>query len=103
MHGSLKNLSLADETHHVTIERNIIQNSEERYAIRAYRLTGSSNVFRDNVFHQFTKIQYGDSGYTLLTDGGGNRFPLDPKFDGIGCGKFRPADAAAQGYGRYAP
>ena len=103
MVGSLKNLMLADATHDITIERNIVVGSSEDYAIRAYRLTGEGNVFRDNVFGPFGRLQYGDSGYGLVTDGGGNHFPLDPRFDTVSCTDLRPTNPTAQQYGRYAP
>lgn len=101
--GSLKNVMLADETHDITLERNIIVGSEEGYAVRAYRLTGASNVFRDNVFGSFDRLQYGDAGYGLAIDGGGNHFPRDPAFDGVACNQLRPGDAVSRAYGRHAP
>jgi hypothetical protein len=103
MVGSLKNVMLADETHGITLERNLIGVSDEGYGIRAYRLTGTNNVFRDNVFWGMTRFQYGDSGYGLVTDGGGNILPLDPQLDAVACGRMRPTDASASAYGRYAP
>ena len=103
MYGALKNLMLTDESHDNVIERNIIVGSDEGYALRAYRLAGSGNVIRDNVLSEMRYLQYGDSGYGLATDGGGNLLPHDPRFDSVGCSGFRPADETAQAYGRYAP
>ena len=102
MYGALKNVLVADGSHSNVIERNIIAAGEDGYAIRAYRLTGANNVFRDNVFSGFERLQYADPGYASLTDGGGNLFPLDPEFDGASCDAFRPLNAAAQPYGRHA-
>lgn len=103
MYGALKNLMVTDESHHNVIERNIIQGSAEGYALRAYRLSGSDNVIRDNVLNEMRSLQYGDPGYGLVTDGGGNLLPHDPRFDSIGCSGFRPADETASAFGRYAP
>jgi uncharacterized protein YjdB len=105
MYRSLKPMLVSEESHSNTIERNIIYNSgsSTKYAFRAWKLTGASNVFRNNVFYGFTSLQYADPGYALLTDGGGNKNPLDPKFDGVGCGMFKPTDATSQAYGRFAP
>jgi hypothetical protein len=103
MFSSLKNVLVSDESHGNRIERNIISRSTNGYAIRAYRLTGLDNVFLDNVFYGFTKLQYADPGYSVVKDGGSNRFPLDPEFNGTGCGTFKPLDAIAQAYGRFAP
>jgi hypothetical protein len=103
MYSSLKNVMVADDSHHNIIEHNILKSSKEGYAIRAYRLKGTGNVFRNNVFHEFNYLQYGDTGYTLVTDGGGNLFPHDPQFDGTGsCSAFKPQNTTAQSYGRYA-
>jgi hypothetical protein len=103
MYSSLKNIMVADDSHHNIIEHNIIKASKEGYAIRAYRLKGTGNVFRNNVFHEFNYLQYGDSGYALVTDGGGNLFPLDPQFDGTSsCSAFKPQNPNALSYGRYA-
>lgn len=102
LYGSLKNLSLADDTAGVTIEGNIIMGSEEGYAVRAYRLSGSDNVVRDNLIVGMGELQYGDDGYGTVTDGGGNVFSDELSFDEIGCGGFRPTDPEAQRYGRYA-
>lgn len=103
MYGALKSLLVSDESTGNTIERNILVRSLDGYAVRAYRLTGTDNVFRDNVGFGFSKLQYADAGYREVTDGGGNYLPLDPKFDALGCGAFRPTQAAAKAYGRYAP
>jgi hypothetical protein len=103
MYGARKSLLVSDESHHNTIERNIIVRSQDGYAIRAYRLSGAGNVFRDNVFFGMTRFQYADPGYGSVADGGGNVLPLDPKFDGVGCAMFKPAEPAAQSHGRFAP
>lgn len=103
MYSALKNLMVTDESHHITIERNIIQSSEEGYALRAYLLTGSDNVIRDNVLYEMSYLQYGDPGYRLVSDGGGNLLPHDPAFDSIACSAFRPTDDTAKAFGRYAP
>jgi hypothetical protein len=102
MYSALKNLMVTDESHHNIIERNIIQGSEEGYALRAYRLSGGDNAIRDNVLSEMRYLQYGDPGYELVTDGGGNLLPHDPGFDSRGCSGFRPTDMTAKGYGRYA-
>jgi hypothetical protein len=103
MYSSLKNVLVSDESHDNTVEKNIISTSADGYAIRAYRLSGTNNVFRNNVFHGFRMLQYADDGYNSVENGGGNLFPLDPKFDGTGCGMFKPSDASAQAFGRFAP
>jgi hypothetical protein len=103
MYNSLKNVMVADDSRNNIIERNIIKKSEEGYAIRAYRLKGTGNIFRNNVFHEFSYLQYGDPGYGLVTDGGGILFPLDPQFDGTGgCSDFNPLNTTARNYGRWA-
>lgn len=103
MATSLRPLLVADESSNNVIERNIIVEGSENYAIRAYELSGTNNVFRDNVFGSFDYLQFGDPGYELLTDGGGNLLQHDPALDGIGCDRMRPGDPTSQSYGRYAP
>jgi len=103
MYGALKNLMVTDESHDNLIERNLVIESASNYFLRSYRLSGSANVFRNNVFYGASQLQYADPGYQPVTDGGGNLFPLDPQFGAMGCGAFRPASATAQAYGRYAP
>jgi hypothetical protein len=105
MYRSLKPMLVSEESHSNTIERNIIVNSgsSTKYFVRAWLLTGANNVFRDNVFHGFSTLQYADAGYASLTDGGGNKNPLDPRFDGVGCGMFKPGDATARAFGHLAP
>ena len=102
MAGSLKPLMVTEQSHDNVIERNLVVRGADSYAIRAYRLTGANNVFRDNGFTSFSKLQYADAGYTSLTQGAGNSSQLDPKFNGIGCGMFKPSDASAQAFGRFA-
>lgn len=103
MEGARVNLMVTDESHHNVIERNIVVGSSAGFAMRAYRLTGTGNVFRDNVFSKHRALQYADAGYAALTDGGGNRFPFDAGLASSGCGGLLPAGGAAQTYGRYAP
>lgn len=101
MYSSLKNIMVADGSHHITIERNIVKRSADGYAIRAYQLSGTNNVFRDNVFDEFRYLQY-SAGGVEVTDGGGNLFPRDPRFDAMGCAAMKPTDTTSQAYGRYA-
>lgn len=101
MATSLKPLLVADESHDNLIERNIILEGTENYAIRAYQLTGTNNVVTDNIFGNFDFLQYADQNeVTIAPD---NLYPHDPQLDGIGCELMRPQDEVAQGYGRYAP
>jgi hypothetical protein len=102
MAGALKPLMVTEQSHDNVIERNLVVRGTDSYAIRAYRLTGANNVFRDNGFTSFSKLQYADAGYTSLTQGAGNSVQLDPKFDGTGCGTFKPSDATSQAFGRFA-
>ena len=98
-YNGLQPILLADGSRNIVFERNIVTLGTNGYAMRAYHLSGTGNTFRDNVFSQVNRLQQGDSGYALLTDGGGNLFPLDPLFTGVGCA-MRPTDAVAVNYGR---
>ena len=71
--------------------------------VRAFQLTGDGNVLSDNVAGGATRLQFSDTAYRALQDGGGNRFPVDPRFDSVtGCDGFHPRNAVAVAYGRHA-
>lgn len=101
LYGALKNLSVADDSHDITIERNIIQGSDEGYAVRSYRLVGERNVVRDNLLVGMEGLQYADEGYGTVIDGGGNARVRDLDFDARDCDGFVPSDPTAERFGRY--
>lgn len=99
---SVKNVLVTDSTHHAVFERNLIVDASENYAIRAFLLRSTDNVYRDNAFGEFSRgIQYSDAGYDQVQDGGGNLFPVDPQFDGVSCQQLHPQNPTVQPYGRY--
>ena len=88
---------------------NLMQKVGTNYGcIRGYQLTGTGNVATANAGYGARLLLLNDagspaSGYPGVQDGGGNLFPLDPRFDTIGPGGFHPLDLAAQAYGCYYP
>lgn len=102
MHDALKNMSVSDYSSNNRFERNLVVKSTDGYAVRAYRLRGQNNVFRDNTFFGLNRLQYADGGYNSVTDASGNRMQVDPKFNGLTCSTFRPGNPAAAAYGHLA-
>ncbi|MDQ1521073.1 MAG: hypothetical protein QOI55_2146 [Actinomycetota bacterium] len=94
--GAYQNISLSRQASHNRIYRNIFFGAAEAN-IGTYHLTGTDNVAYDNL--AFSSARLADAGVTL---GSGNRYPVDPKFDGISCHGFHPRVAAARAYGRFA-
>jgi hypothetical protein len=95
--GAYQNVSLSRDASHNRIYRNIFSDATDA-SIGAYHLAGTDNLAYDNL--TFDSARIADAGITL---GPGNRFPLDPQFDRIGCDGFHPRVAAARAYGRFAP
>ncbi len=72
--------------------------------IRGYQLTGSDNVASENVGFAANRLLYNDSTRPGVINGGRNVFPLNPQFDSVSsCRGFRPTNAPAKLYGRWAP
>jgi len=84
------------------IERNLLGKTHPNYGcIRGLQLTGTGNVARDNLGSDSKSMIDNYKGGAGVADGGGNQFPVDPRFDDIGSGGFRPRNPAARGHGRY--
>ena len=99
MVGASQNVSISGSSRNNTVDHNILQQSTENRLIYGYSLAGIGNIASNNVGFQSTKLIDG----TNITDGGGNVFPHDPKFDGTGsCGAFHPMDPTAKAYGAFA-
>lgn len=85
---------------------NLMGNTHWNYGnFYSYELTSSDNVARDNAGFQAgtERLISGDAGYEKVSDGGGNEYPVEPKFDATGtCDGYRPGSAAARGFGAYA-
>jgi hypothetical protein len=96
MVNASQNVSISGSSRNNTVEHNLIARSAENRLIYGYSLAGTGNVARDNLGFAATKLIDG----TNISDGGGNVFPRDPKFDSTAsCDGFRPADPVAQGFG----
>jgi hypothetical protein len=98
LYNANQNVSMSGSSRNNTVDHNILGKSLENHLIYGYSLFGTGNVAANNVGFLSTKLIDG----TNISDGGGNVFPRDPGFDGLGCGGFHPADATSQAYGAYA-
>ena len=98
LYNANQNVSMSGSSRNNTVDHNILGKSLENHLIYGYSLFGTGNVASHNVGFLSTKLIDG----TNISDGGGNVFPRDPRFDGLGCGGFHPADATSQAYGAYA-
>lgn len=95
------NINLSYTAANVRIERNIMQRVSSRKAnVDTTSLSGKNNVALNNIGWESTGVVGTES--TNLGNGGGNLF-VDPQFTNAGAGDFRPKNAAAQPYGRFAP
>lgn len=64
------------------IEGNLLGDAGGDYgAIRGYRLDGEGNVARDNAAFGVSEMLLNDPGHRGVEDGGGNEFPVSPRFD----------------------
>jgi hypothetical protein len=92
------------DTNHNRFEWNIIGKSQGLAgAIHAYVLRGTDNVAANNIGFSVPKLLTSTGGGVPVANGGGNVFPLDPKFDSVAsCDGFHPLAAAAVPFGRYA-
>jgi hypothetical protein len=89
-------------TKNSAVYRNIVSKTADNSLIRGYQLTGTGNWAQDNIGFQGPKVVGSDSGFaSVVADKGGNTF-ADPKFDSLSCNGFKPGNAAAVGYGKYA-
>ena len=98
LYNANQNVSMSGSSRNNTVDHNILAKSLENHLIYGYSLFGTANVATNNVGFDSTKMIDG----TNISDGGGNVFPRDPRFDALGCGGFHPADATSQAYGAYA-
>jgi hypothetical protein len=110
LYNGIQPLLIGDGSKNILVEGNIIgkgaRPSSTTYLLRLYQLTGSNIVVRNNLgFEAATWCSdYSGGNYTCSSvDGGGNLFPLNPQFDFIGVGGFRPRTSAAEKFGRYSP
>jgi hypothetical protein len=94
--GAYQNVSLSRDASHNRIYRNIFVGASDAN-IGTYHLAGTDNLAYDNL--AFGSAALAGPGVVL---GPGNRYPLDPQFDTIGCNGFHPRVAAARAYGRFA-
>ena len=107
LYSAVQPLLIGDGSRNTLVERNIIGNGirpdGETYLLRIYKLTGTNNVVRNNLGFGADKwcLDHKGGNFSCATiDGGGNIFPVDPKFDFIGLGGFNPRLSLAQAYGR---
>lgn len=96
-------ISPSYDSNHNRFEWNIIGKSQGTYGlIHAYALRGTDNVAANNIGYLAPKMLTTTGGGVMVKDGGGNRFPLDPKFDSVtSCAGFHPTVTAAASYGRW--
>jgi len=98
LYNASQNVGISGSSRNNTVDHNIIDKSLGNHLIYGYSLFGTGNVASNNVGFESTRLIDG----TNISDGGGNLFPRDPKFDAIGCAGFHPADSTSQAYGAYA-
>ena len=83
------------------IEGNLMYGVTANYAnLRGFELSGTGNVATGNAGGGSASLFLNDDGGQILSDGGGNVWPIDPQFSGSTCGGFIPQnpEAAAFGY-----
>jgi hypothetical protein len=92
------------DSNHNRFEYNIIGKSQGTNGlIHAYSLRGTDNVASNNIGFLAPKLLASTGGGVMVKDGGGNRFPLDPRFDSVSsCAGFHPLLSTATSYGRFA-
>lgn len=101
IYNATQPLLIGDGSRNITVTRNIIGKSAKGNVIRLYKLVGSGVSVVDNVlFAGSSACADFDSTVRCSQVMSGNLFPHDPKF---ASGSFRPTDATAAKYGRYAP
>jgi len=84
-------------------KRNLITRANNAMPIRAYQLTGTNNRAEENFWYDGTNtdLVHEDSGYQTLSLL--NNVNANPSFDVTGsCTGYKPQNAAAQAYGRWA-
>jgi hypothetical protein len=94
IYRSYQNVSLSRGATDNVVTHNLLGGASAAN-VGTYRLYGTGNVATDNV--SFGGGYFADGGVSLL----GNHAVATPRFDAIGCGGFRTADAATAHYGRY--
>jgi hypothetical protein len=103
LHNAAQNILISGQSHNIMIERNILGPAGPNYGtVRAYELTGSNNVARDNVGYDASSMINNYNGGNGVSDGGGNQFPVNPNFSGSGCSGLTPTNGQANGYGHTA-
>ncbi|MFL5727522.1 MAG: DUF1565 domain-containing protein [Chloroflexota bacterium] len=96
-------LSPSYDSNHNRFDHNILGASRLGYSlIYAYELRGIENVASNNLGYLAPALLGASSGGGRIVDGGGNRFPVDPRFNSTAsCQGFHPLNTAAAGYGRF--
>lgn len=95
---------VAWRSRHNVIEHNLLGGSAPNYGcIRGFELTGPGNVARDNAGFEADRMILNDDEGVGVLDEGGNVFPVDPRFAGVGCGGLVPGNPAVRRFGRHAP
>jgi hypothetical protein len=97
MYGAYQGVSFSRDASNNAVYRNLLVGAADAN-IGTYRLQGSGNRVGDNL--AFRSPRFADAGFGV--DLSGNRHPLDPQFDSIGCSGFHPMNPSARAYGRYA-
>jgi len=107
LYNAIQPLLIGDGSRNNLVERNIIgrgiRPNTKTYLLRLYKLTGTNNVVRNNLGFgaDMWCLDYeGGNASCSSVDGGGNLFPVDPKFDFVGIGGFRPTYPQARAYGK---
>jgi hypothetical protein len=106
LYNASQNAVIIGATARTTFERNLMSKSTGKWwypNLRGQDVTGAGNIARDNAGFAAAKFLSSTNSPKPIVDMGGNRFPLDPKFNTGGCAGFRPQNAAAKVFGRWAP
>jgi hypothetical protein len=94
--GAYQDVSFSRAASNNLLTRNLLVNARQAN-VGTYLLYGKNNVVRNNA--GFGAPRFADPGVVIGT---GNKFPLNPRFDSVGCRGFHPSNPVAKSYGRYA-
>ena len=106
LYNASQNAMVVGATARTTFERNLMSKSTGKWwypNLRGQDVTGSGNIARDNLGFAAAKFLSSTNSSKPIADMGGNLFPVDPKFNTGGCTGFRPQNATAKIFGRWAP
>ncbi|MGH2795971.1 MAG: right-handed parallel beta-helix repeat-containing protein, partial [Actinomycetota bacterium] len=106
LYNASQNAVVIGATKRTTFERNLMGRSTGKSwypNLRGQTVTGAGNIARENAGFAAAKFLASTNSTRPIVDGGGNVFGADPKFASLGCGRFKPQNAALKMFGRWSP